>query len=246
MKKIIDHFKTTIRFIVTIFASREFAFIYAVLGIFTQIAHTYFLTSSISSFTGNFKIFQAILLSIFISSSLLYFVSIVDNSDTKENKRNRLALNIFMIIEILINLYYYSRHLIIDVEKIQVFDFIFAILISTFIPVTIKLFGSHIRAKEWAMESINNEIKNSNNISENEILRIIETKFNEFNNIILEQEFSQEKFDNLFQSKTKEIQEEILKNIDSNVVEIFTKNQQLFLNQFENKVKLMVSKNITE
>jgi hypothetical protein len=49
-------------------------------------------------------------------------------------------------------LYYYSRHLLIDAEKIQIFDFIFAILISTFIPVTIKLFGSHIRAKEWTEE----------------------------------------------------------------------------------------------
>ena len=82
------------------------------------------------------------MLSFFISSSLLYFVVIADNGESKESKRIRLSVNLFMIIEILINFYYYARHLIIDAEKVQIFDFIFATLVSCLIPVTIKLYAS--------------------------------------------------------------------------------------------------------
>lgn len=116
MKKLITWFKKLIRFLVTIIASREFAFVYCLIGTIGQISHTYYLTNSISSFDGWFKTFQAILLSAFISGSLLYFVSISDDEKTKESKRVRRGINIFTFIEIMINLYYYSRHLIIDAE----------------------------------------------------------------------------------------------------------------------------------
>ena len=166
MKNIIFNFKRIIRFVVSILASREFAFIYCFLGTATQIAHTYFLTESISSFNGWFKVFQATLLSAFISSSLLYFAVVADNTDeSKEGKRIMLAVNIFMWIEILINAYYYSRHLIIDAKEIQIFDFIFAILISCLIPVTIKLYAGIIRAKEWFEEltkSVETELEQNN------------------------------------------------------------------------------------
>lgn len=152
MKTFIVKFTEWIRFIVIISTSREFAFIYAVLGTVGQIAHTYFLTSSLSSFNGGFKITQAILLSAFISTSLLYYTCVSDNADTEESKRNRKAVNIFAIIEITINLYYYTRHLIIDAKHIQIFDFLFAAVISVLIPLTIKLYATHIRAKEWVAE----------------------------------------------------------------------------------------------
>ena len=244
MKKIIGNFKKGIRFIVTIVASREFAFVYALLGIFSQIAHTYFLTSSISSFAGGFRIFQAVLLSTFISGALLYFVSIVDNSDTKENKRNRLALNIFMTIEILINLYYYSRHLIIDAQKIQIFDFIFAVLISGFIPITIKLFGSHIRSKEWAEELLVKKSENQDSLFD--IDKIIDEKLKEIitSGIVLpgfsQNLLDEEKFNELFKIKAEDFKNSMLENLDGDVEEIFAKNQALFLTQFENKIKLLM------
>jgi len=254
MKKIIDKFKTVIRFIVTLFASREFAFIYCVLGVFAQIAHTYFLTNSISSFTGGFKIFQSVLLSAFISSSLLYFVAIVDNSDTKENKRNKLATNIFMIIEIIINLYYYSRHLIIDSPEIKVFDFIFAILISGLIPVTIKLYGSHIRAHEWQIDNVEkNEQTEQFQIVDIEYTKIIseqiDKKFEEFkeSQLQIEEGLSfEEKFQTSMQEYSEKLREDILNNFDMDVSKIFEKNQTLFLTQFENKCQMFAKEQIKQ
>lgn len=170
MKKHINNFKNSFKYSVSIIASREFAFIYCLLGTIGQIAHTYYLMNNISSLDGGWKVTQAIMLSVFISSSLLYFTAISDNADTKESKRIHFAVTLFTIIEILINIYYYSRHLILERLNTQqelgnyIFDFIFAILISCLIPVTIKLYSSHIRAKEW-LEEIDNEGKEDINES---------------------------------------------------------------------------------
>lgn len=170
MKSFIERFKSFIRFIVTIFASREFGFMYCLLGTFAQVTHTYFLTESISSFSGGFRTFQAILLSAFISSSLLYFVAIADNTEGKESRRIHLAINIFAFIEIVINFYYYSRHLIIDSAQMQIFDFIFAILVSCLIPITIKLYGGLIKANEWMSEiSTKKETEYKNNVETKEV-----------------------------------------------------------------------------
>lgn len=146
----IEKFKRTIRFIVSIFASREFGFLYCVTGTLAQTAHTYYLIESISSLEGFWKGFQAAALSIFISSSLLFFTAIADNDeDSNDYKRIHLAVNLFMIIEIIINFYYYAAHLLLNTQKQNIFDFIFAILVSCLIPVTIKLYAGIIQAKEW-------------------------------------------------------------------------------------------------
>ena len=62
MKKIILNFKRTVRFLVSIIVSSEFAFIYVLLGTISQVAHTYFLLENISSLEGNWKIFQSVML----------------------------------------------------------------------------------------------------------------------------------------------------------------------------------------
>ncbi|MCK9415462.1 hypothetical protein M0Q97_02240 [Candidatus Dojkabacteria bacterium] len=214
MKKFISNFKKIIRFIITIFASREFGFVYCVLGTIGQVTHTYFLTEAISSFSGGFKHIQAFLISFFISSSLLFFVSIADSTESKENKRIRLAINIFMFIEILINFYYYSRHLIIDVPQMQIYDFIFAVLISCLLPVTIKLYGGLIRAREW-IEVFEKEKSNTLNIENIDVNTIIEDKID---------------------VKINEFKE----TIDQNIVDAFKSNSELFLNQFENKCNLII------
>ena len=160
MKKFILNFKAAIRFIVSIIVSRESAFLYCVLGTIAQISHTYFLVNSISSLDGNWKILQAVMIAVFISSSLLYFTAIADNSGIEEDeikmreyKKIIMAVNLFTVIEIIINIYYYTRHLIIDKidagQKYQIFDYIFAVLVSALIPITIKLYSSSIRAKDW-------------------------------------------------------------------------------------------------
>lgn len=143
--------KKFIRFLVTNFASREFAFIYCIIGTLAQTSHTYYLIESISSLSGWGKQLQAIGLSIFISSSLLFFTAIADaESESKEHKRIHFAVNLFMVIEILINSYYYVSHLLI--KDSRVFDSIFALLVSCLIPVTIKLYAGVIQVRKWAIE----------------------------------------------------------------------------------------------
>jgi magnesium-transporting ATPase (P-type) len=190
ISRIIFGFKRGIKFFVSIFASREFAFLYCLIGTFVQIVHTYFLAESISALDGWMKGFQATLLSIFISSSLLYFVAITDRpSDDadrrtkKEYRNNIITINIFMFIEIVINFYYYARHLVIDIEQTKLFDFIFAVMVSCLIPVTIKLYANHIRAKEWFAEfDLTKPKDNGENNKE-----IIDAAFKERQTIFLEQ-----------------------------------------------------------
>lgn len=143
--------KKFIRFLVTNFASREFAFIYCIIGTLAQTSHTYYLIESISSLSGWGKQLQAIGLSVFISSSLLFFTAIADaESESKEHKRIHFAVNLFMVIEILINSYYYVSHLLI--KDSRVFDSIFALLVSCLIPVTIKLYAGVIQVRKWAVD----------------------------------------------------------------------------------------------
>ena len=160
-------FKDFIKRYVTIVASREFAFIYCLLGTFGEVAHCYFLLDSVSSFNGFFKHFQAGVLSLFISSSLMYFVSISDSSDEEsEQKRIKRAVNLFMVMEILMNMYYYCQHLIIKAETMRVFDFVFGTIISCLIPVTIKLYSNSIKAKQWIQEIESQQSNNIENINQ--------------------------------------------------------------------------------
>jgi hypothetical protein len=156
MKKGILGFKAFIRFVVSIVTSREFAFLYCLAGTVAQISHTYFLVESISSLAGTWRAVQATLLSIFISSSLLYFVSIADDEDTEASRKVHRTVTMFTVIEVLINVYYYTRHILIDPlvlnkdpNLVGYFDLAFAIMMSVMIPITIKLYASSIRAKEW-------------------------------------------------------------------------------------------------
>lgn len=156
MKNFLINFKKIIKFLVTIVASREFAFIYCLLGTLSQTAHTYYLLDGISSLTGWWKIIQTSLLAFFISSSLLYFTSISDSNDkSPSGKRVLNAVTLFMWLEIVINLYYYSKHIIIDTNNYDtknLFQLAFGVLIACIIPVTIKLYSSQIRAKEWLID----------------------------------------------------------------------------------------------
>lgn len=202
-------FKLFVKKMVSVFASREFAFLYAILGSLSLIAHSYFLISSVSSFTGVFKIIQAAVLSIFISTSLLYFVSIADkDEDEKEYKRIMRAVNLFMYMEIAMNLYYYCRHLIIDAPKMRIFDFVFGALISVLIPVTIKLYANSIKAKQWLTELEEYEKNSQPNIVQKESL--------EFENI--DEKINQkitEKINNLVLSNTESFENMVLNEIMS-------------------------------
>lgn len=267
MKNIILNFKQTIRFIVSIIISREFAVIYCILGTVAQVSHTYFLIESISSLAGTWRAVQATFISIFISSSLLYFVAIADDSDKsddgiKEYKRVNFAITLFTFIEIIINIYYYTRHLLIDQEQYQILDFVFAILVSCLIPITIKLYSSHIRAKDWILDiehdknafvdsSIEKTLENhtEDNLTEEAILELIKPFIQTFESeleIVKKQvNDASHEFETTDENKLNELiatkLDEVKKDIDTQISSSFNKNQELYLNQFQNKIKLMTT-----
>lgn len=265
MKKYITGFKNSVKYAVSIIASREFAFIYCLVGTIAQVSHTYFLINNISSLDGGWKMAQALMISIFISSSLLYFTAISDNAETKESRKIHMAVTLFTIIEILINMYYYSRHLLIDnlpelngggITINYIFDFVFAIIISCLIPITIKLYSSHIRAKEW-LEDVFGDEKQSEILDEiainEKIVEYMDPKINELTGIL--EDFKQESLDrwNDFSSSipkstsnidVDEIKQELSKTTDelltkvkSEISETYKSEADLFFKQFQNKLR---------
>lgn len=248
MKNFIVNFKNFVKYSVSIIASREFAFIYCSIGTIAQISHTYFLINNISSLDGYFKILQALMLSVFISSSLLYFTAISDNENTKESRKIHMAVTLFTVIEILINIYYYSRHLLIDnlnnITINYIFDFIFAVIISCLIPVTIKLYSSHIRAKEWLAEIFSDEeISTNSGVISDEERQLLIDGFNESLNEIRES-INKLESNQLSDEKLSEIKTNLINDLTTesdrlkqSVIGDFEKSSKLFLNQFENKVK---------
>lgn len=243
-----ERFKSSIRFFASLFASREFAVLYCIIGTIAEIAHMYYLTYSISALSGWFKVAQAVMLSAFISSSLLYFVLISDDRDTsngnesvrmriqKDSKRVNLAINIFTFINIAINFYYYCRHLIIDSTEWQMFDFIFAILVSCLLPVTIKLYANGIHVKDW--------VQDDSKQPESTIQELQEININ-----TIKQEIISEVFKDTHEYITGTVSEIINRKLDElklpNKEQIriaFEEHSQLFLKQFENKLKVLSDK----
>ena len=252
MKNFILNFKSGIRFFTSIIISREFAVIYCLLGTISQISHTYFLIESISSLSGGWRAVQATMLSVFISSSLFYFVAIADKEDAPEEyKRVMLAINLFTFMEIIINIYYYTRHLLIDQKEYQILDYVFAIMVSCLIPVTIKLYSSSIRAKEWiiAIEHDqkalvdNAELKHEQeqtefNFDDEKLNELIKPLFEQFKNELLSlpsDNPNEELINNLIETKLHNLET----TIDKQISDSFGRNQELFLKQFENKLKLL-------
>lgn len=238
----IAKFKTGIRFVVSIFASREFGFIYCLIGTLAQIAHTYFLVTNISSLTGGWKTAQAMAISVFISSSLLFFTAIASNDDSKDSRRIHLAVNLFMVIEILINFYYYSRHLLLDNANVQIYDFVFGVLVACLIPVTIKLYAGLIQAKEWLEEFSG---KSNESVPEKELQSLIEKTVSEqLSHIVLpEQEYVS---DEHIREIAKQLFTNVQDEIDERVAKSFQQNSEIFLRQFENKLRYIIDKKAKE
>lgn len=238
----IAKFKTGIRFVVSIFASREFGFVYCIIGTLAQIAHTYFLVTNISSLTGGWKTAQAMAISVFISSSLLFFTAIASNDDSKDSRRIHLAVNLFMVIEILINFYYYSRHLLLDNANVQIYDFVFGVLVACLIPVTIKLYAGLIQAKEWLEEFSG---KSNESVPEKELQSLIEKTVSEqLSHIVLpEQEYVS---DEHIREIAKQLFTNVQDEIDERVAKSFQQNSEIFLRQFENKLRYIIDKKAKE
>lgn len=230
MKKIMINFKLSVKFLVTLITSREFAFIFVMCGIVAQISHTYFLVESISSLEGWYKTFQATLIAIFISASLLYFVSIApkrdpDGIEVDENVIKILtAITVFTIIEVIINLFYYTKHLLLDennnYHSEKLIDFVFGAMVSCLIPYTIKLYSSQIRAKEWVNE-FSDEFE-SKPITVSEVEEALNEKLGEF--------------DTKFEEKLQIVDDKVSNGIEK-IDNAYGKNQDKFMTQFSAKLE---------
>lgn len=239
-------FKDFIKRCVTIVASREFAFIYCLLGTFGEVAHCYFLLDSVSSFNGFFKHFQAGVLSLFISSSLMYFVSISDSSDEEsEQKRIRRAVNLFMVMEILMNMYYYCQHLIIKAETMRVFDFIFGTIISCLIPVTIKLYSNSIKAKQWIQEIESRQTNDNENINQPNLPQepgLSKSDVQEIVNIAVEEKIKEVEIP----INKEQVQKTIDEVLDERLKQIHEDGYSVDDLLFESRLKSMVEEKINE
>ena len=250
--------------------------VYCVIGTLTQVTHTYYLAATVSSYTGLFQIFQALLLSVFISASLLYFVSIADsNAPEEERKRVNSAILLFTIMEMGINLYYYTRHLIIDAPEMRIFDFLFGAAISMLIPYTIKLYSNTIKAKEWfdAEFAETTTIEEQSNLTDERLDTLLDgfkakvmseitglmsiqqvspdTTFDEFRTEI------QNRLDGFESTQIPGSQDIDIKAIEENILQTvrdtyakdidaqYAKKQELFLVQFDNKCRQIMN-NITK
>ena len=239
-------FKDFIKRCVTIVASREFAFIYCLLGTFGEVAHCYFLLDSVSSFNGFFKHFQAGVLSLFISSSLMYFVSISDSSDEEsEQKRIRRAVNLFMVMEILMNMYYYCQHLIIKAETMRVFDFIFGTIISCLIPVTIKLYSNSIKAKQWIQEIESRQTNDTENINQPNLSQepgLSKSDVQEIVNITVEEKIKEIEIP----IDKEQVQKTIEEVLDERLKQIHEDGYSVDDLLFESRLKSMVEEKVNE
>lgn len=239
-------FKDFIKRCVTIVASREFAFIYCLLGTFGEVAHCYFLLDSVSSFNGFFKHFQAGVLSLFISSSLMYFVSISDSSDEEsEQKRIRRAVNLFMTMEILMNMYYYCQHLIIKAETMRVFDFIFGTIISCLIPVTIKLYSNSIKAKQWIQEIESRQTNDNENINQPNLSQepgLSKSDVQEIVNLTVEEKIKEVEIP----VNKEQVQKTIDEVLDERLKQIHEDGYSVDDLLFESRLKSMVEEKVSE
>lgn len=267
MSKFLIQFKEVVRFLVSVIASREFAFIYCVFGTIAQTAHTYYLINGISSLSGWWGITQSVLLSFFISSSLLYFTAISDSNDRSlSGQRVLKAVTLFMWLEIIINLYYYSKHIVIETnnyDTANLFQLAFGAMIAVIIPVTIKLYSSQIRAKEWLTDTdekktSTEQLKQITEIEEKlvTIQKDIDSKIEEKINSLPEPTIVEQPAIDVEEIKAT-LKEEILSSIpqqnssieehletvNHRIEEMFNKQSDLFLKQFQNKLKMAQNSN---
>jgi hypothetical protein len=304
MKKGILAFKAMIRFIVSIVTSREFAFLYCLTGTIAQISHTYFLVQSISSLDGYWRIVQATMLSIFISSSLLYFVSIADDEDSEASRKVHRTITLFTVIEVVINVYYYTRHILIDPLVLSkdpnltgYFDLAFALMISVMIPITIKLYASSIRAKDWIEDiehgreaTVSADLRENadylmagrrsadgsyetvpatdnkkwagetydpepnaatavqrDEVTDDDIERVMKPLVEAFQNELLSLRKNETEVDEaMVASMVQKVLDEKVSTLDEKLTQAFERNSGLFIKQFDNKIKQIMNKGLTD
>ncbi|AFF28186.1 gp188 [Sphingomonas phage PAU] len=171
-------------------ASREAAAVFVLMGIISQFSHVYFITYEISSLVGFWKIAQAIIMSLFFSCGLAYFIlrGVNEDDDSKENKRSKNLILLFTWIEALINFAYWGGHLIYDPlmnnEQVNWFQFGISIPFAVLIPVLLKAYGFSILVNEPSMiEEIEEETSDISETMYNELLDKLKESEEKYKNL---------------------------------------------------------------
>lgn len=139
-------------------ASREAAAIFVLMGVISQFSHVYFITYEISSLEGIWRILQAIVMSLFFSCGLSYFIlkGVKDDDYSDDNIRTKKLIVLFTWIEASINFAYWGGHLIYDPymagTPINWFQFAISIPFAVLIPVLLKAYGFSILVMEPSIE----------------------------------------------------------------------------------------------
>lgn len=136
------------------FASRESAFILAIIGVLSQAAHTTYVTYHLSSLDGAWKLIQAAMMALFFNGALLYFVLKGESGSETQRKRYMRLVYLFAGLEVFMNLYYWSQKFIIESWPDASWDkLIIALPMAFILPITLAMYSYEVRVEDFTDES---------------------------------------------------------------------------------------------
>lgn len=140
------------------FASRESAFILAIIGVLSQAAHTTYITYHLSSLDGAWKLIQAAMMALFFNGALLYFVLKGESGSETQRKRYMKLVYLFAGLEVFMNLYYWSQKFIIESWPDASWDkLIIALPMAFILPITLAMYSYEVRVEDFTDENDENE-----------------------------------------------------------------------------------------
>lgn len=136
------------------FASRESAFILAIIGVLSQAAHTTYITYHLSSLDGAWKLIQAAMMALFFNGALLYFVLKGESGSETQRKRYMKLVYLFAGLEVFMNLYYWSQKFIIESWPDASWDkLIIALPMAFILPITLAMYSYEVRIEDFTDEN---------------------------------------------------------------------------------------------
>lgn len=136
------------------FASRESAFILAIIGVLSQAAHTTYITYHLSSLDGAWKLIQAAMMALFFNGALLYFVLKGESGSDTQRKRYMKLVYLFAGLEVFMNLYYWSQKFIIESWPDASWDkLIIALPMAFILPITLAMYSYEVRVEDFTDEN---------------------------------------------------------------------------------------------
>lgn len=149
------------------FASRESAFILAIIGVLSQAAHTTYITYHLSSLDGAWKLIQAAMMALFFNGALLYFVLKGESGSDTQRKRYMKLVYLFAGLEVFMNLYYWSQKFIIESWPDASWDkLIIALPMAFILPITLAMYSYEVRVEDFTDEN-DSEPSTDTNLQEN-------------------------------------------------------------------------------